>query len=112
MESLIEFMKSGIPFTLFIPLIIIFVLFRVVIFYSDWIRSIRQKDGVEVYKRKVKKAERKKGTPLTKDEKETIAREVDDIGAPTTAHIDTSSVDWRFDVDDEDVTYRKTEDEK
>jgi predicted Holliday junction resolvase-like endonuclease len=96
-----------------IGLIIIFVLYVVVILIKDWIRSIRQKDKVEVYKRKVKKAERRKGAPLTKDEKEIIAREVDEIDVPSSAtHIDLNSVDWRFDVDDEDVTYRKEETEQ
>jgi len=96
-----------------IGLIIIVVLYIVVILIKDWIRSITQKDKVEVYKRKVRNAERRKGAPLTKDEKEIIAREVDDIDAPSSAtHIDLNSIDWRFDVDDEDITYRKVEAEK
>jgi len=94
---------------IFIVIIIIFVL--VVGAFYIWL-SIPPKNKIEIYKKKVMKAERKKGAPLTKGEKEKIAQEVDDIDAPTGPHVDIFSVDWRFDVDDEDVTYRRTEDEE
>ena len=45
--------------------------------------------------------------PLTKEEKEKIAQEVDDIGASSRLPIEIDSVDWRFDVEDEDITYKK-----
>lgn len=100
-------------FAIVIVVIIILVLVAVVIILWDAVSSKWRKGKVEIYKKKVEKAERKKGAPLTKDEKETIAKEVDDIDVPhSVAHIDTWSADWRFDVDDEDVTYRKTKDEK
>lgn len=99
-------------FAIFIAIIIILVLAVLVLYLWAVVSSKWQKGKVEIYKKKVEKAERKKGAPLTKDEKETIAKEVDDIDAPSAAHVDIYSVDWRFDVDDEDVTYRKTEDEK
>ena len=92
-----------------IIIIIIFVL--IVGAFYIWL-STPLKNKVKIYWKKVKKAERKKGAPLTKDEKEIIAREVDDIDAPSSeARLDIDSVEWRFDVDDEDVTYRKEEDE-
>ncbi|MCK4644812.1 MAG: hypothetical protein KAU46_01030 [Candidatus Aminicenantes bacterium] len=97
---------------IFIAIIIFLVLAVVVIVLWTSVSSKWQKSKVEMYKKRVEKAERKKGAPLTKDEKETIAKEVDDIDAPSAAHVDIHSIDWRFDVDDEDVTYRKTEIEK
>ena len=85
-----------------LAIVIIIIVLAVGAFYI-WIR-IPPKNKVEVYKKKVMKAEKKKGSPLTKDEKEEIAKEVDKIDASEGPHLDIDSVDWRFDVDDEDVT--------
>ena len=74
--------------------------------FSIWLR-IPPKNKVKIYMRKIKKAERKKRLPLTKEEKEKIAQEVDNIGVSSGPLLDINSVDWRFDVDDEDVTYKK-----
>jgi len=68
---------------------------------------------VEIYMLKVKEAERVKGTPLTKEEKEKIAREVDDMPVSEgNLFIDSITDNWRFDVNDEDVTYRRKKAEK
>jgi hypothetical protein len=75
--------------------------------------KIEKPNKVEIFKQKVKEAERWKGMPLTKEEKEEIAREVDELPVPRgKLFIDSITDDWRFDVDDEDVTYRKSENEK
>jgi hypothetical protein len=93
-----------------IAIIIFCVLVSGAIWLWFWIAGKAEKNKVEIFKKKVLKAEKKKGSPLTKEEKEIIAKEVDDIGAfHGDAHIDIHSLDWRFDVNDEDVTYRKPE---
>ena len=87
-----------------IAIIIFCVLVSGAIWLWFWIAGKAEKDKVKIFTKKVLKAEKKKGSPLTKEEKEVIAKEIDEIGVLGGPHIDINSVDWRFDVDDEDVS--------
>jgi hypothetical protein len=98
---------SGIIFWLAIFIIAVagFVLYLLV--------SVLLKDKIRIYKKKIRKAEKKKGSPLTKAEKEIIAQEVDELDARKYGHLlDIHAIAWRYAVDDEDVRLQQTEDEK
>jgi uncharacterized protein involved in outer membrane biogenesis len=93
-------------------IIIIMVIFVLIIgVISIWLR-IPPRNKAKIYMRKIKKAERKKRLPLTKEEKEEIAQKVDNIGASSGPRLDIDSVDWRFDVEDEDISYKKVKEMK